>query len=1056
MSKNSIDISQLFEVLPDQILILVDERGIIIDCNQEAAGMIGMKPQQLKTKNFDNCFGPIDQKTGFSFDVLTKASTKFHNHVLTNTQNEHLDTLIKVSKIRLNNKKDKDYYLIAGQIHKRSSNLEQELFDVMQGTSKEGGIDFFNSVTKALAKTLGVKYSFVGELYHQDGQERIKTRSFWKNKKHVKQIDYNLKGSPCELVVNKSQLLVSENVANLYPEDEGLKKLKAESYYGTPIFYSNGSPMGLLVVMDTKLMLPNTVTAYILNIYANRIGSEMEWLNSQTALRKSESRLSTIINTIPSAIYYKDSNGYYEGANLAFMKGLGVKKEDFVGKKVIGNPKDTIQRQELMSDEHLLKHSGELRYEIEFPIKNKIRNVMITKSSIPSENGGIEGIVGAATDITHLKSAQQELELSEEKYRTLFSQASDAIFIMNEDIFIDCNEKTLEMFNCSKEEIIGHPPYEFSPEIQPNGRNSKKEALVKINGALRGEPQNFYWQHKKKNQQLFDAEVSLNAYYLKDELYIQAIVRDVSERMAQANAAVLQQQRMEYFHQLTSNYQVPFEEVARELIAFTTESLGLEFGILSKITDADYTVLETYNKDNSIKKGDSFCTKDTYCDITFQSDKLITINDMSSSPYLNHPCYEMFKLEAYIGIPYWVQGKKYGTISFGSSTPVHSFQNIDADFVRLIAQWISYAMERSLYETKLEERDALLETMLKEIPVDFSVRDADLNMVWQSDLSKKTWGDNEGKPIDYSDVDEESQKKWKDIFSRALQGEQIKGEDTPLIYGHSAVFYSIVSPIYHNDEVKQVVVVNIDIAKLKKTEQQLTKQNTALKKLNEELDRFVYSASHDLRAPLASVLGLIDLSSREQHTPDSKQYLQLMERSIRTMDNFISDITEYSRNLRLKIKEELIDVSKLIQDSFEHVKYMGNIQAKLNISIKGKHDFYSDPDRLKLILNNLLSNSIRYKAPGRTPVIDMTVVINPELAIFKISDNGIGIKSEHLEKVFDMFYRANDRNSGSGLGLFIVNESIKKLDGHIAIESTPDLGTTVTFELPNKKNKQSN
>jgi signal transduction histidine kinase len=230
-------------------------------------------------------------------------------------------------------------------------------------------------------------------------------------------------------------------------------------------------------------------------------------------------------------------------------------------------------------------------------------------------------------------------------------------------------------------------------------------------------------------------------------------------------------------------------------------------------------------------------------------------------------------------------------------------------------------------------------------------------------------------------------------------------------------------------------------------------ENKELKKANYELDRFVYSTSHDLRAPLNSMLGLIEIAKDETEDLPTLEYLRLLKMSAKKLDGFICDILDYSRNSRMEVNKELIDFKELLGETTQHLKFMGDISRKVDftIDVTGNIPVYADKSRLSTVLNNLISNAIRYqnlKVPN--PFVDITVETFDAQTKITICDNGIGISKEFHPKIFDMFYRVSHQSIGSGLGLYIVKEAVNKLNGTIEVQSKLGEGTTFFISIPNK------
>jgi signal transduction histidine kinase/ligand-binding sensor domain-containing protein len=228
------------------------------------------------------------------------------------------------------------------------------------------------------------------------------------------------------------------------------------------------------------------------------------------------------------------------------------------------------------------------------------------------------------------------------------------------------------------------------------------------------------------------------------------------------------------------------------------------------------------------------------------------------------------------------------------------------------------------------------------------------------------------------------------------------------------------------------------------------KQNQALQKVNTELDRFVYSASHDLRSPLSSILGLINVARKDENQ-DKSQYLNMIEKSVVKLDSFIRDIIDFSRNARLEVAVEEIDFAVLLKDIFEDLRFVENYEKiQRTVVIHTAKSFRSDSKRIRVILSNLIANAIKHHFPPQrtNPFVSIEITDDVHGIVITVADNGPGIEEKYLKDIFKMFFRATDRTSGSGLGLYIVEETVARVNGKINVASTWGEGTTFTVKLP--------
>jgi two-component system, sensor histidine kinase and response regulator len=235
------------------------------------------------------------------------------------------------------------------------------------------------------------------------------------------------------------------------------------------------------------------------------------------------------------------------------------------------------------------------------------------------------------------------------------------------------------------------------------------------------------------------------------------------------------------------------------------------------------------------------------------------------------------------------------------------------------------------------------------------------------------------------------------------------------------------------------------------TRRQLKAKVEELERTNDELNRFVYSTSHDLRSPLASVMGVLNLAKMEKSVQDPNGYLDMIESCVRKMDFFILKVIEYYKSIRVDESFQSVDFNTIVQESIELCR-MQNPAIQFEVTINQPVEFNVDAFRLTVILNNLISNAVKYQKPGEpNPVVRLEVDVDDDRAVILIEDNGVGIIEDHLNNIFQMFFRSNFTVTGLGIGLYIVKEALVRIGGEISVKSTFGEGTSFSVSIPNRR-----
>jgi len=235
---------------------------------------------------------------------------------------------------------------------------------------------------------------------------------------------------------------------------------------------------------------------------------------------------------------------------------------------------------------------------------------------------------------------------------------------------------------------------------------------------------------------------------------------------------------------------------------------------------------------------------------------------------------------------------------------------------------------------------------------------------------------------------------------------------------------------------------------LKSTLETNKRQTKIIEDKNAELDAFFYRISHDLKGPIASLLGLSELAKMEVTDEPARGYLEKQHSQVERLNNIITGLINLTQLNHADLGKQDIEFHKMIDDCIGSFHGMPNFSAiTFRKMVEAGLQFQTEWTLLNAIVQNLVENAIKYSR-RHSPYVEIRVKSENGHIILEVEDNGQGIAQEHQVRIFEMFFRATPNASGRGLGLYILKRSVDKLNGTIDIKSEIGAGSTFTVKLP--------
>lgn len=575
-----------------------------------------------------------------------------------------------------------------------------------------------------------------------------------------------------------------------------------------------------------------------------------------------------------------------------------------------------------------------------------------------------------------------------------------------------------------------------------------KDDVSRVRGLLEkaagGEPQSFDGRFTCGGPEC--RWMSWDVFGLHGDVY--ALLRDVTHIHDERETLQIAQNRLRLLHQATSD---PTESLAQKMervLNLGNKQLRMKIALVTQMDDNAYTVIRAKSDGIDVQVGKTYDAKQTFDSITAQAGNLIGIHNVGRSVYSEHPAHIAMRLESYIAIPIYIDGKIFGVLSFSSDEPYEKQFNItDFDFVRLIAQWMSSSIALLIANESIAYNAAIVS----------SSEDA---IIGQSkDGLITTW--NKGAEILFQYTEKEIVGKHFSIIIPDTAKEEIDTILAKLLKGERVEHYDTL----RKKKDGTLVDVSVTVSPIINEEGAIVGASSVMRDITREkqIDRakteFVSLASHQLRTPLSAINWYAELlrdGEAGKLTKQQQEFVDEIFQGNQRMIKLVNELLNVSRvdfgNFTIEpVDTDILDISRSVVKELRP----GIMKKKLNVSedYEGETLSYkADPNILRIVIQNLVSNAVKYTPDRGKITIKIATDKKAGKLIIVVSDTGYGIPKSQQNQIFTKLFRADNVQEmdtvGTGLGLYVLKSIVEESGGDVSFVSAENEGTTFTVTLP--------